>query len=849
MEEETREIPQVDTPEVDIPGTMAEARRDMEEMRKMIESLEDDDPDRERGLRYLELMDNERDNTGALKRKFFGLEIQSLLSRKEMVEDIREMKEEMMGRSEERRIPRLEFGEDGRIEVPEGENQSFVFVNMGELDRFNKEGGGHEAGDHALMKAQETFEKTVYRALDDAGVENAFDKFNIFRFDGNTFVASVNEVPGDSEKGEGQKIRDIIADVMEDSGPTVKGVKEPAPLVAVSMDLKEAVDLFHGLQADLGEGPNGESITDPDTATRELFGLLAGYADHALDVKKYENRVQRVLDKLDEAGGDTEQVKSFYENYMKKMFTDTELDTIEGFTTLDRSRIPEMSLDYARNFLGQKEEFEQVQADAVRKELARVRAKDVVEARVREIQKPEAVEFHGPGQHDVVLAEVPKMTRGQQKLADSMEVFKEIPQDGDKKDKARRESAGLDYMIEFSRRDQGTGLLERGVYYDDLEKDIAEGKDTSVLFVDMGFLKYFDKAGGRDVGNNALKFAADLMERAVEEAGIDGSVYRYAGDEFTVRLEGGEDQADAFRSALERLKRDEFGEKQLAIPTGKAGSENGYYPTQLVFNDGFAEREMMENVFGDMQEAGAFSDSDLESDKYVKNKKAEIMTVLADKGIADKKAVGRFELLIGRMRDERYSEVNDQLKMLKEQEELKIQQRLADGEDIPPEEMHVKLESLLDGVDADEESKNFWIQTDQMTTYSGKAIFAEDGGKTLLEAWAESERPMEELRSEIETFVEQSIEDAENEDKQSRELRDRLIEALVRADYFQKKVDEMQETIERLSTEKAEGDEESTGRITALSHERDVLAEKLREAEGEREQLRMSQERKNIDEA
>ena len=807
-------------------------RDKLAEARKNLEELPEDSPTRRYSEKWLKYFDSERDNTGALKRKFFGLEMQSLLSRKEMIGDLEKMKREMFGGPEIQPLPRLKFDEDGGITIPEGENQSYVFMNMGELDRFNKEGGSHEAGDKALQKAEEMFEISVHESLRDAGVEDMQDAYSIFRFSGNDFVVSIRETAGDGEKPEGERLKDVIVRKLMERGPTIEGVKEPAPIVATGMELKDAVGLFHGLQTEMEPG---KRITDPDQAARELFGLLATHADHALDVMKFESRVGRVLGKLDEAGGDAAKVRPFFESYMKKMFTDTELEEIDDFAALDRGRIPEMALDYARRNLGKATDFEVVQSDAIGRELDQVRASDVVSARLREMRRPAVAERFGPFRHQVELAVIPARTEGQVVLDRLMKDFKAAPKGESEEDIRARETAGLDYMSEFARRDQGTGLLERGVHYEDLEKDIEEGKDVSVLFIDMGFLKYFDKGGGRDVGNNALKFAADLMERAARESGAEASVYRYAGDEFTVRLVGGEEQADAFRVALDRLSHGKSGTR-LAIPPGKLGSEGGYYPTELVFNDGFADRKMAERVFADMERAGAFTDEDLENGKFVNNKKAELMTVLADKRVIDKKAVSRFELLIGRMRDPRFARVQTQLDSLIGLREQGLQERLAAGEHLSAEELRVKPESLLDQVEADEETKDFWEQTGQMAVYSGKAIFAEDGGANLLRAWAESGRPIVELRDEIDTFVEQCIEEAEGADKESRDLRDRLVEVHIRADYYERKVWDMEERLLKAG-----------GENRALKDEIGVLQEMLAKAKEERTQL--VEGRRVVDEA
>jgi GGDEF domain-containing protein len=837
---ETEVEEQVDqAEEYEAPKTMAGFRQTLDDYRADIERGEEEGEDMTRERKYVELFENMFDNTGALKRKYFGLEMRAMLSEEPMVEDLVLLRRELLGVNEVRSIPSLEFDKEGNVAVPEGENQGFVFVNMGELDRFNKEGGGHEAGDRGLLEANRLIEQVVVKRLSEAGVKNPHDAFSVYRFSGNEFVISIRELDADRGKREDEaKIRDDIAGELTGSGPTVPGVKEPAPLVASTMDIKGVAGIFNDMQTQL---ESGERITDPDIAARELFGLTANYADHALDVMKFEGRVNRVLDKIDEAGGDLGQVRPFFENYMKKMFTGTELENLEDFVNLDRARIPEMSLEYARGNLSMTTKFKNKEADAIRNELDKVRGEDIITARLEEITLPDGERVEDAAVGEVELAEIPDKTRGQAQLHGLMEAYKDAPEEEDfEETMSEKEEKALDYMIEFARRDQGTGLLERGVYYEDLERDFKEGRDTSTLFIDMGFLKYFDKAGGRDVGNDALKFAAEQMEKAADAMMDDPeniherpTVYRYAGDEFTVKIDGGQEQAAKFMEILTRLGIGDGAEK-LAVPTGKLGSENGYFPTDLVFNQGFADSGMAEGVFGEMKQAGAFTEADLANENFVNNKKVELMTMLADKGVAEQKAIGRFGLLIKRLRDPRYQEVQDKVRELAERRE-------GDG--------RVSPESLLAEVEVDEGAKNFWTQTEQMTVYSAKATFAEDGGLDLLKAWAESGRDIGELKDgEIRVFVEQSIEEAEEADKESRGLRDRLVELRVKADYYANKVDEMQETIDGMKREQEEEDKENEAMLTAMRHERDVLKDQLRDAEAEKERLQLAEQRKRLDE-
>ncbi|TAN34744.1 diguanylate cyclase, partial [Patescibacteria group bacterium] len=280
---------------------------------------------------------------------------------------------------------------------------------------------------------------------------------------------------------------------------------------------------------------------------------------------------------------------------------------------------------------------------------------------------------------------MPERTRGQSVVDGFDERIRTAEALGDAQDV---ELARLDRQIESARRDGGTGLLERAVHYENLEQAFKEGKEVQMVFVDMGFLRYFDNKGGADVGNDALKVAADLMEEAIEKSGVEGKAFRYGGDEFTVQIDGGDAEVAKFQQKLAEL-RAESG----AIPTGKRGTADGYHPTELVFNYGGADMETAEAVFSDLQKAGKFADADLEDQGWVANKKAEIMTIIADKSIEEQKAIGRFQMLVEAKNDSAY--------------------------------------------DTDPARK---VQVDNLVAFSNKALFAEKGGGDFLTLIAERQK-------------------------------------------------------------------------------------------------------------
>jgi GGDEF domain-containing protein len=344
------------------------------------------------------------------------------------------------------------------------------------------------------------------------------------------------------------------------------------------------------------------------------------------------------------------------------------------------------------------------------------------------------------------LATVPTLTKGGEALAEKEADCKVAEASGDP---LVIEEATLDYQIEKARRDGGTGLLERGVHYEDLEKSIKEGTPMKMAFVDMGFLRYFDNRGGADVGNNALKVAAELMEKAIDKAGIDANAYRYGGDEFTVQIKGGDEDLEKFKQALEQL-RDEAG----AIPSGRLGDAKGYVPTELVFNAGYSDMKIAEDVFESLKEAGVYTQEQLTDPDELANVKAELMTVVADKSIETDKAVNRFMMLAEARKDPRYES---------------------------------------------DPARN--KQVTALIEFSKKALFAEAGGNDFLESLVASEKDPQEMRKDVEAWVATRVEAAHEQQNKKESLLGDLIKLHGKISFFESALAKSQKEQQETSAE------------------------------------------------
>lgn len=699
-----------------------------------------------------ELFLSEHDNTGSYKFKRFGRETRALF------EEDPENGEKAM----------LSF-EDGKIEMAEEhEGKRVVFINMGELDRFNKEGGGHAAGDAALHDAAVQIERIVKDAVHGS---TTADGYEIFRYSGTEFMVSVDKMKDDAEFS-------AMMDALNSAEAGIPGNDgvEKVPLIANGTEFAEVLEMVNQLEI---ERTDGKQIENEDDASREIIGVMRSYADYRLDIDKFVRRAERIQEKLAEAGDDPEkleEVSKYFENYMGKVFRDTGLETLDDFhpDALIADALEAKAQEIARERRGIVRARESRRDEIIRQVLEERQAStNILDSENFTAVSAAEHEVRGGG-----IASIPEMTEGQREVQRMKDKAAEIRATGDPEEAAIAE---LDAQIEDARRDQGTGLLERGEYYKQLERhfeDSAEQKaEKSVLFIDMGFLKYFDKKGGADVGDAALKMGAELMKNAfkgvrdaegnvIEGTTTSGEVFRYGGDEFTVIIDGGPEEVERYKLVLELLKQEEG-----TIPTGKQGTSEGYHPTELVFNYGSADTKIVDELLESFVESGMYTEEDLKDPDRMKNIKAELMTLVADKGIEQEKAVGRFMMLIDGLRGEDYK---------------KSEQRKE--------------------------------QIDNMITFSNKALFVEKGGVDFLRKWAESEDDIATVRAEVEEWVRDRVKGRAVEERKHTELKDQLAEVHVRVWSAERKIQRLETALE----EKTEQNEHLVAQLEIMRKEKKI---------------------------
>lgn len=607
--------------------------RELESLQKHLEqvkALETEDREKKVTIaeKRIDLFMVEHDAAGAFKFKRFA--------------------REMLSTMDERSIER---SSEGRLVFKGKEKESrLMFVNMGELDRFNKEGGSHSSGDKALIETVRAFEDDLIEAADVVAKNGGEMTYSIYRLAGNEYAVRVDGIDQEAFEGVLAKVRS--------SEPRVEGVEDPAPIVAEGFAMNEVMEILNDVEEQMPE-PDRIGLEERNQITRFFMGIMLRRAEFSLDIDKFHKRVERVLQKI--ATGDLPAAKAFFDNYSAKAFKGAGADgedlVFEDFVKMsgleanerfvEEHRVGELAVKGAATHLVEDLALKGA-AKNLHLETKSHDAKDTIASAVaagrkrrNSIRPPVEVPS------GTKIAEIPVSSIGHAVMLEKRKAYEEAVRDGLGEDEVA--IALLEMQIEEARRDgsvtegkfTGTGLLDRGSYYERLGQafESKESKPCTTVFIDMGFLKYFDQRGGRDVGNDALRLAASLMERATELSGVKAEVFRYGGDEFTVIVDGGEAETDEYLKQLLKLRA-----QAGAVNSGALGGEKGYVPTELSFNYGVADTTMAEKAYGDLLELGLIPEGG-----DTANLKAELMTLIADKAIEGQKAADRIELLVLKM--------------------------------------------------------------------------------------------------------------------------------------------------------------------------------------------------------
>jgi GGDEF domain-containing protein len=160
------------------------------------------------------------------------------------------------------------------------------------------------------------------------------------------------------------------------------------------------------------------------------------------------------------------------------------------------------------------------------------------------------------------------------------------------------------YKNLFMKIDALTGVPNRESFYRETSEKVYqhlfEGKKTTLAFIDLAFLNYFNKLAGRETGDQAIiQSVSQLEELRLDVAKRTGDVldiYRYAGDEEILR---GIDSSTAIDKGIETINA-----QQRTVPLMDKTAPN-YIPAPIQYNYGIADIYMAEECMENMLRAEA----------------------------------------------------------------------------------------------------------------------------------------------------------------------------------------------------------------------------------------------------
>lgn len=676
--------------------------------------------------RQLELFDAQHDNTGSWKSEYFG----------------RDMREDLKTRG-------LELGADGKLPVsPEDARTHYMLVNMGELDRINAT-GDHSSGDIALEETAKGIRAMIGETVNES-------QFEIYRYAGNDF--GVRLIGVDRETAE--KITRALCGKVDVT--KALNAEDHVPIEASLASQSDIIDVLNKLEPeDLAnvmseERPEGQAIG----VTRELL-------QQQNDRQKIESRMRRMQEVLDQDPG---KAKDFYQKYQKKilgeLFKNGDKDAPdfevfrERFVASDNEARSRLAMEEARRQHASRRETQR----GLDRTLSELAAKETLGAQSFQ-EKKQVADVPREAQSEAQF-EAPKPTRGFLMIEEKRAIYDSLQKSG--ADTEDIELAQLDYEIERANRDRLTGLNERGRMFQALESGLEQGKAVGSIYIDMAFLKYFDKEANSETGNVAIKKAAEIIDSIAEEAsreGIQVEAYRVGGDEFAFSVVGNDPYAIQKVLAMIVNRQNEA----TAIPLQGENALGTFYKQKLSFN------------------FGAFGPMDIEASReYLRTNKipidaepgtpeernqiAELSLRLADKQLEMQKGINRISF-------------------------LRRMKRQVNGND------NTKYTQLL--------------------KYSQKAIFGEAGEK-FIEKIADGSP--EELLEEITEFVIEQIK-IKNQKKDAYETSiDRIIDERAHEMFFEQQINGLKYQLARTQASL----EQAQGENTHLKQQVQVLEEEIR---------------------
>lgn len=574
-----------------------------------------------------ELFSRERDQTGCWKRDRLG----------------RDMARDMRDRSWER-------DEEDQLSITEEDKRThLLLINMGELDRLNSS-GDHALGDAGLSLTAEEVEHVVRDVLgrdpvfrDERRLAEAYD---LYRHSGNDFAVNLRAVEEDAA----QEIQMRLAGQRVDISRAKSG-EEPVPLSVSRVTRADGLALLNGLD----KTPAEAGVQDQTAVINAMLEM----AQTLNDVSKVEIRSRRVVEKILTARSseDEKAAEDFYEKFMKKSLgaafrTEGGADIL-GFQAFKRlaeqkRAFPFPSAAEWSHFVTEKSlesAFQQLKARRSQgRELdlaiARKVAKDVMGRR----EDFGTASSSQPAETKTADWIPPEETNGKKEIYQQTALAAESQNRAREGEKAalRAELDQIALETEKAKRDERTGLFNRGMYFETLESVLKSGRPISTVMIDMAFLKYFDNEGGPQAGNVAIEKAAEILDRAAQaltDEKLKVQAYRVGGDEFALTLVGGDDATA--REAMRLIE--QSARKAGRLPGQPGASRPGYKPESLQFNFGVRTARDASSFASELEDAGIRLSK--KGTKKEVDELAEYLTRLADKEVEIHKGLNRLMLL------------------------------------------------------------------------------------------------------------------------------------------------------------------------------------------------------------
>ncbi|QQR61312.1 diguanylate cyclase [Candidatus Uhrbacteria bacterium] len=549
----------------------------------------------------LELFDAQHDNTGSWKGDYFG---------RDMVEDL--TKRGFEGEGEEQILaPR-----------PEDLKTHYLLVNMGELDRVNAE-GDHSSGDKALEAAAARIRKTLATVLKPS-------QFDVYRTSGNDFSVRLKN----ADRATAEKITHALSDAKD----ALAAIGPDAPMEASLASQSDMVGIINALKPE-----ERKALFSAEKPEGPAIGVVKELLQQQNDRQKVESRMKRMQEMIDTQPAKAEEFYLKYQKVLAELFRNADEKDPPDFETFQQ-RFAAADID-ARHRLAESE--------ARRQYASRRDTQRGIDRTLGEFAAQQKLGI--PGFPDVILKgeasaaertengfEPPKPTRGFAEIAKKRAKVDELKAAGADADDI--ELAVLDAEIEAADRNPATGLAERGRMFKQMESGLESGKPVGVVYIDLAFLKYFDKEGNDKTGNIAIKKAAELLDGIAAEASKEGilvEAYRVGGDEFAFGITGGGDDA------AERIKEMILARQHeaAAIPLQGDAALGKFYKQKLSFNFGSLGPLDLEGMRKLVADNGLPMNSEPGS-KEERNELAEYALRFADKQLEIQKGFNRIKLLV-----------------------------------------------------------------------------------------------------------------------------------------------------------------------------------------------------------